>query len=322
MKTLLLLLRGLELKLRLLAQVGSSQLHRQYQSALADFRYQPEINFKALEQMNLRLRHQRRYLVPWLALLLLAALVSYRQVAAQFTAAAAEPVAGSYAGTVLVSEPALLGDLDLQLDITATNGQLAGQVNAAKTQVFLGGPTFTGSVTTNGVITPTLRIESQSFSSVVSGRTVQRHFVLTGEVLNGGNTLRGTYAETIIGFKPHPMQVKGSFRLARPDGVTAIVTVPTPQGSTLTPTPGTPGPGNPPTATPTATPTTSPTVPSSSDNGVKIYLPIVQQSAVLNAAAVEVTMSATPTPTPMVAASSVLTTTDTQQQILLPLIMR
>ncbi|MEZ4864234.1 MAG: hypothetical protein R3C14_23175 [Caldilineaceae bacterium] len=275
--------------------------------------------------MNTLVKKQRRYLLPWLVLLLLAALVSYRQVAAQFAAAAPEPVAGSYAGTVLISEPTLLGDLDLQLDITATNGQLAGQVNAAKTQVFLGGPTFTGSVTANGAITPTLRIESQTFSSVVSGRTVQRHFVLTGEVLAQGDQLRGTYTETIIGFKPHPMLVKGTFLLVRPSGVTAIITVPTPQGSTPVPTPTIPGQGGPPTPTPTATAT----VPADNSNGAKIYLPIVQRGAVVNAAAAEgapvFTPTATPmaTPTPaMVAPSSVLTTTETQQQILLPLIIR
>ena len=272
-----------------------------------------------------RLRLAARPL-PWLALLLLAMLVSARQVVAQFAAppgVAQLVVAGSYTGTVAISEPAPLGDLDLLLEITNANGQLTGKVNPIKTQVFLGGPTFTGSVTTNGVITPTVRIESQTFESEVSGRTVQRRFVLTGEVLTGGDLLRGTYTETILGFKPHPMLVTGTFLLARPSGVTGIITVPAPQGSTPTPTPGTPG--GPPTATAT------PTVPSNNGNGAKIYLPIVQR-AVVNTAAdaaqtVDETLASTPTPSPtptpaMVAPSSVLTTTNAQQQILLPLIMR
>jgi hypothetical protein len=279
--------------------------------------------------MNALSLRRRQRLLPWLALLLLTALVGYRQVAAQF-AAAPELVAGSYAGTVLVSEPAPLGNLDLLLDITSVNGQLTGQVNPAKTQVFLGGPTFTGAVTASPGITPTLRIESQTFSSVVSGRTVQRHFVLTGEVLDEGNELRGGYTETITGFKPHPMQVKGTFLLMRPSGVTAIITVPTPRG-TPPATPTTPGTGGAPTPTPTAT------VPPGNSNGVKLYLPLVQRAAAANVAASEedmaddaptlmptATLTATETPTPLVLdASTVLTTaTEAQHQIHLPLIMR
>jgi hypothetical protein len=311
--------------------------------------------------MKLLQRYARRpHLVSWLALLVLTTVIGYHQVAAQLAAPAAVVVAGSYAGTVAVSEPAPLGDLDLLLEITNANSQLTGQVNPLKTQVFLGGPTFTGSVTTNGVVTPTVRIESQSFSGNVSGRTVTRRFVLTGEVLNNGDILRGEYTETIVGFKPHPMAVKGTFLLARPSGVTAIVTVATPQGNP----PVTPGPGGPPTATPTATATA--TVPAGNNGSAKLYLPLVQRGAAVNARAVvngseenEVPMvenaptgtpsatptpvvtetltiaTDTPTPTPLtleastsvttntiVTTTSVTTTTEAQQSILLPLIMQ
>lgn len=209
---------------------------------------------------------QRQRLFPWLALLVLATVISYHQVAAQLAAPTNVVVAGSYSGTVVVNEPAPLGDLDLLLEIINTNGQITGQVNAVKTQVFLGGPTFTGSVTTNGVITPTLHIESQTFSGLVSGRTVQRHFVLTGEVLDNGDTLRGTYTETIVGFKPHPMLVKGTFLLVRPAGVIAIITVPTPKGATPTPTP-------PVTVTPTVTP-----VPGNGGSlSRSLYLPVIMK---------------------------------------------
>lgn len=313
--------------------------------------------------MNTLCLRRRQRLLPWLALLLVATLVGYRQVSAQFAAAPAVPelVAGSYAGSVLVREPAPLGDLDLLLDITSVNGQLSGQVNPAKTQVFLGGPTFTGSVTTSQGITPTLRIESQIFSGVVSGRTVQRHFILTGEVLDAGNELRGVYTETITGFKPQSMQVKGSFLLMRPNGVTDIITVPTPRG-TPPATPTIPGTGGLPTPTPTATAT----VPPVNGAGPKLYLPLIQRAAVNAAVVVEEKMAdnatiptptatptptaadtltlpavETPTPTPLVLdATVVLTTTETltttnvltatdaltttagQQQILLPLIIR
>lgn len=293
--------------------------------------------------MNTLSLQQRQRLLPWLALLVLTTVLGFRQVAAELAAPANVVVAGSYSGTVLVSEPAQLGNLDLLLEITNANGQLSGQVNPARTQVFLGGPTFTGSVITSGVVTPTVRLESQTFSGEVSGRTVQRHFVLTGEVLDAGDTLRGSYTETIIGFKPQPMLVKGTFLLVRPNGLTEIVTVPTPQGGTPIPTPTRPGSGGAPTATATAT------KPPISGNGPKLFLPLVQRGASVNAAMVEAAttdtlptvtptvtptptatetpapiITETPTPTPLVlGASPVLTTaTEMQQQIHLPLIMQ
>src|SRR5262245_17469777 len=170
--------------------------------------------------LHLRPLHR---LLTWLALLVGVVLVGYHVAAAQLGAApaASQLVAGSYSGTVGVIEPAPLGDLDLYLDVTSANGVLSGKVNADKTQVFLGGPTFTGIVTSTQGVTPTLRIESETFSSVVSGRSVQRNFVLTGEILDGGDRLRGNYTETIVGFKPHPMLVKGTFLMVRPSGVQA-----------------------------------------------------------------------------------------------------
>lgn len=346
MNMLLLMLHSLELKFRLIAKVGLSQLHRHDQSAFADLSYQPEIDFKATPNSTLSIQKCQR-LFPWLALLMLATLIGYRQVAAQPASPGANEltVAGSYTGIVNVTEPAPLGVLDLLLEITSAGDALSGQVNAIKTQVFLGGPTFTGSVTASQGITPTVRIESQTFSGTVSGRTVQRRFLLTGDVLDGGDTLRGIYTETIVGFKPQPMLVKGTFLLARPSGVTEIVTVPTPRGTPPVPTPATPGPGGPPTPTVTATAI----VPPGSGNGPKLYLPLVQRAAAVNAgAAVEenkaedapsLTPTATPSPTVtatltlsspeaptptsrVLDASTVLTTTALPQQILLPLIVQ
>jgi hypothetical protein len=196
------------------------------------------------------------------------------------------------------------------LEITGTNGALAGQVNAIKTQVFLGSPTFTGVVTATQGITPTLRIESQTFAGVVSGRPVQRRFLLTGEVLDNGNILRGDYAETIIGFQPKPLLVKGKFLLLRPEGVARIITVPTPRGSTPTATP--PGPGGPPTVTPTATTPALPNNPGAQDK--RLYLPFISKNAgASNSAAVEEAVIATPTPT-------VVASAEAGQQSYLPLV--
>lgn len=182
--------------------------------------------------------------------LLAATLIDERMVTASPAAqlaAGAEPlvITGSYAGSVTISEPAPLGALDLALSVIDTSGALSGQVDAARTQVFLGGPSFTGSVTASQGVTPTFRIDSAVFAGIVSGRSVQRQFTLAGEVLNEANTLRGQYTETITGFTPHPLLVTGKFLLVRPNGSRALP----PDGP------------NTPTATATATATTNPVTP-------------------------------------------------------------
>ena len=88
--------------------------------------------------------------------------------------AVAVKVTGTYSGSVTIEEPAALGALDLVFTVTDNGGALSGQINGAKTQVFLGGPTFTGSITASQGGTSTFRIDSQPFASQISGRAVQR----------------------------------------------------------------------------------------------------------------------------------------------------
>ncbi|MCB0111523.1 MAG: hypothetical protein KDE53_36625 [Caldilineaceae bacterium] len=133
-------------------------------------------------------------------------------------------VAGTYSGNVVVKEPAPLGGLTLVLGISNTDGTLAGKVDDTQTMVFLGGPSFIGSVTASTGVTPTFRIDSESFTGVISGRTVQRKFTLIGEVLDDGDMLQGSYQESITGFTPKPMLVKGTFLLVRPSGSSVLLT--------------------------------------------------------------------------------------------------
>jgi hypothetical protein len=182
---------------------------------------------------------------------------------------AATPLIGTYAGSVTIDEPAALGALDLVINVTDNGGVLSGQVNGTKTQVFLGGPVFTGSVTSSQGITPTFRIDSELFTGQVSGRSVQRQFTLVGEVLKDMDTLRGQYTETITGFTPKPLLVKGKFLLVRPAGSQVLIPIPT-----ATPTPsGGPGATPTPILTPTATsqPGTGNPLPRS------LYLPLVSK---------------------------------------------
>ena len=217
---------------------------------------------------------------------------------------AALVVTGSYAGSVTVSEPAPLGALDLVLNIADTAGALSGQVDATKTQVFLGGPSFTGVVTATQGLTPTFRIDSAAFTGLVSGRQVQRQFRLTGEISNNADTLRGQYTETIIGFTPHPLLVKGKFLLVRPNGSQVVPTPPVTPG-TVTPTATSTATATATTTPATATPTATATQPGNPGQGaVLVYVPLiinshpVASSADAAAAQLEPALIAEPTPTP------------------------
>lgn len=184
------------------------------------------------------------------------------------------PLTGSYSGSVTVDEPTSLGELDLVFTVTEQGGTLSGKVNAAKTQVFLGGPTFTGSVIAGQGVTTTFRIDSDVFTGFVSGRSVQRQFTLIGEVLDDADTLRGQYTETITGFTPKPLLVKGKFLLTRPTGSQVII-----DEGTATPTQTPTVTGTPPTATPTATATATPPGNPGGGGSNRLYLPLISQNS-------------------------------------------
>jgi hypothetical protein len=137
-----------------------------------------------------------------------------------FTATGQEPdnlISGRYAGTIVITEPVQLGVLDLAFDISKVEGTLTGTVVATQTQVYLGAPALQGSITSSSeAITSTFRLDSEDFSGEVSGRTVERRFTLVGEVLNEGDVLQGQYEETIEGFTPDPLLVRGTFLVVRP----------------------------------------------------------------------------------------------------------
>lgn len=174
----------------------------------------------------------------------------------------ATELAGTYSGNVIVSAPAPLGALTLVFGVRNNGGALSGEVDPTQTMVFLGGPSFTGTVSAGAAITPTFRIDSETFTRVVSGRSVQRKFTLTGEVLDNGNALQGTYAETITGFTPAPMVVQGTFHLVRPFNSKVILA---PQvGAPPTPTPIVPDPD---------------VVPPGDEDGTSIRLPIIKGNA-------------------------------------------
>jgi len=140
---------------------------------------------------------------------------------------------GVYSDTLAISPapgtgtppPPDLGTIDLSLQLDQTANTLNGYVSLDKTLVYsvehtLGsgasslqiGPYVTGSF--DGT---TLTLHSERVSMVVSGRTVQRQFRLTGMASAAdGSQIDGEYRETLWGYAPAPLTVIGSFHLQRP----------------------------------------------------------------------------------------------------------
>jgi hypothetical protein len=137
-----------------------------------------------------------------------------------------------FVGTAAISEPIALGVMDLAIDLFESEGTLSATVDLDITQVFSGTPTLQGAITSSGdALTPTFRLESNRFSSVVSGREVIRSFALTGEIAEKGGLLQGIYEETIEGFTPKPIRVRGTFLLVNQNGSTTEAVVIPPQAA-------------------------------------------------------------------------------------------
>lgn len=122
-----------------------------------------------------------------------------------------------YNGMIAISAPVQLGVIDLSLTLGQENDTLAGYINITDTLVYSGTPAVTGVLIDNGVLTPTFQLTSEPFTITVAGRDVQRTFQLSGDVLDNGVTLQGTYSETLTGLTPEPLVVVGEFILTRPE---------------------------------------------------------------------------------------------------------
>lgn len=125
-------------------------------------------------------------------------------------------VAGTFKGLIAISEPVQLGVVDLGLTLEQQSNILTGQINITNTLVYSSTPAVTGILIDNGVLTPSFQLTSEPFTIIVAGREVQRTFQLSGDVLDNGVTLQGTYTETLTGLTPEPLVVVGNFILTRP----------------------------------------------------------------------------------------------------------
>lgn len=137
------------------------------------------------------------------------------------------PLTGDYFGSVSVSSPPGLGNIDLAFHLDVGTG---GVINAAGSYILLektilfpksaaqinnkdvGPMVLSGSFTSSA-----FNLTTQPFTSTVNDRTVTRQIVLNNAtVTNSGNSIAGTYTETMTGYLSQPMKTIGSFVLVRP----------------------------------------------------------------------------------------------------------
>lgn len=159
---------------------------------------------------------------------------------------AIDNINGHYNGTLVITRPVNIGVVDITIQLTTTNGISTGYVVDSTTSHFSANPAVNASITgsTDGV-TSTFTIESGLFVEVIAGQaiTITRSFSITGDVLDDGNILRGTYSETIKGYTKKPLQIAGSVLLTK-QTVRAAQTLPSSTPSSPTPVPTTMPPGS------------------------------------------------------------------------------
>lgn len=121
--------------------------------------------------------------------------------------------------------PPDLGSIDLSLQLTQSGSAVSGYVSLDKTLVYSIEHTLGSGATAvkigpyiNGVFDGTnLNLQSEKVTLVVSGRTVQRQFRLTGtSTTSDAGQVSGEYRETLWGYTSVPVTVIGNFTLQRP----------------------------------------------------------------------------------------------------------
>lgn len=130
------------------------------------------------------------------------------------------------------SIPADLGAIALSLQLTQTGSSVLGYVLLDRSLTFTTehrvsipgrgvvdvGPAVRG--TYDGT---TLKLESEIFSALVSGREIVRQFrFISSDIKAEGGLLTGDYRETLWGFAIEPSTAMGQGRLARPGALTLV----------------------------------------------------------------------------------------------------
>jgi parallel beta-helix repeat protein/predicted outer membrane repeat protein len=128
-------------------------------------------------------------------------------------------LSGMYAGSLVISSPQYMPELDMNVVLTATNGNLTGYLDASQSLavpvVDKGtghGPAVSGSWSGES-----FSLESEQFTTVLTTGVVISHQVLlhSGVISDSGEALTALYSETLAGLTPQPMVIYGDVELRR-----------------------------------------------------------------------------------------------------------
>lgn len=139
---------------------------------------------------------------------------------------------GNYYGTATITTPANLGTIDLAFNLDVNGSAIqhdTSYIMLDKTLLFPAVPEKVGGKDVGPRVTGTaspisFSLETDDFTSVVSGKSVTRKVTLTGtKVDNNGAAISGTYTETMTGLTQEVITVTGTFILVKPTVQTIVV---------------------------------------------------------------------------------------------------
>ncbi|MEZ4677797.1 MAG: Ig-like domain-containing protein [Caldilineaceae bacterium] len=128
--------------------------------------------------------------------------------------------------------PANLGTIALSLQLTQTGSSVMGYVLLDRSMTFTTehsvsipgrGVTDVGPKVLGTFDGTTLTLESERFSSTVSGREIVRQFrLISNDITAEGGMITGDYRETLWGFAIEPSTAMGQGQLARPNALKLV----------------------------------------------------------------------------------------------------
>ena len=130
-----------------------------------------------------------------------------------------------YYGTVFVENPTTIGNIDIAFHLDIADGVIRPQnsyIIPEKTLIFPAAAQVNGQDAGPMVESGTYDIETfhlvtKPFSADVSGKNVTRQITLDGAADTArGDSISGTYTESITGYLPEPFSITGTFVLVRP----------------------------------------------------------------------------------------------------------
>jgi len=120
-------------------------------------------------------------------------------------------ISGSYYGNIVITSPITLGVQLLNFDLVNLDGALSGTVNVAETALY------SGAIGLHGVASgDAFTLASDTYVTLVAGRTVTQSFQLVGHAEEEAEVLRASYTGLITNLLPEPIVVQGAFIGSRP----------------------------------------------------------------------------------------------------------